>query len=167
VSYNRSLGISSPALESVLVAMFDARTMWRQGMDLLEQHKVNEAIEKFENAESYDAEEPLYLCSQGMALLALPPAEDTNESIESLTDVAFSFDQDLVEAHILAANYMVRRNDYEAARTHIRKVLALDPDNREAKSFKQRSRVSQVGAQVSFKKKSESILDRALKLIKR
>lgn len=167
VAYNRSLGISSPALESVLVAMFDAREMWRQGTALLDGRKINEALEKFENAESYDAEEPLYLCSQGMAMLALPPADDTNETIEGLIDVAFSFDQDLVEAHILAAHYMVRRNDHEAARTHIRKVLAIDPDNRDARSFKQKSRVSQVGAQVSFKKKQESLLDKALKLIKR
>jgi len=167
VAYNRSQGISTPGLEAQLAAIFEARGFWRQGMQLLEQRNANDALEMFERAENCDSEEPDYFCAQGNALLAMAPADDTYETIESLLDVAMSFDQDLVGAHMLYAEYMVRKNDFEAAQVHIRKVLALDPESREARAFRVKTKVSLAGGQVNFKKKQDSILQRALKLIKR
>ena len=167
VAYNRSQNISTPGLEAQLAAMFEARGYWRQGMQLLEERKAAEALELFEAAENCDAEEPDYFCAQGQALLAMAPGPDTGETIESLLDVSFSFDPDLVGAHLLAADYMVRKNDIEAAQGHIRKVLALDPDSREARAFRMKVKASKVAGQVSFKKKPESLLERAMKLVKR
>lgn len=167
VSYNRSQNISTPGLEAQLAAMFEARGFWREGMELLEQRKAAEALELFEAAENCDAEEPEYFCAQGMALLAMAPATDTYETIESLLDVAFSFDADLVGAHLLAADYMVRKNDFEAAQSHIRKVLALDPESREARAFRVKAKASKAAGQVNFKKKQESLLQKAINLIKR
>ncbi len=167
VSYNRSQNISTPGLEAQLAAMFDARGFWREGMQLLEQRKAAEALELFEAAEDCDAEEPDFFCAQGQALLAMAPAPDTAETVESLLEVAFSFDPDLVSAHLLAAEFMVRKNDLEAAQGHIRKVLALEPENRDARAFRLKAKASRAAAQVSFKKKPESLLQKAFKLIKR
>jgi len=167
VAYNRSQNISTPGLEAQLAAMFEAREYCRQGMELLEERKAAEALELFEAAENCDAEEPDYFCAQGQALLAMAPGPDTAETIESLLDVSFSFDPDLVGAHLLAAEFMVRKNDIEAAQGHIRKVLALDPDSREARAFRLKVKASKVAGQVSFKKKPESLLERAMKLVKR
>jgi len=167
VAYNRSQSISTPGLEAQLAAIFEARGLWRQGVSLLELRKPSEAIEYFEAAENIDQEEPEYLCSQGMALLAMAPEDDTYETIESLLDVAFSFDPDLIPAHLLAAEYSVRKSDLETAQSHIRKVLALDPDNRDAKTFKKRAKSATGLGQVSFKRKQESLLQKAIKLIRR
>jgi hypothetical protein len=168
ITYNRQQGISTPGLEGMLMSVFAARHTWRQGMTQLESRNAAAALELFESAEGQDGEEPDYLCAQCRALLAMPADEETYARIDGLLETAFGFDRDLIEAHMVSAIYLGRKNEPDEARVHIRKILLLDGEHREAKSFKVKPKTANGGTgQANFMKKSESLWDKALKLVNR
>jgi len=166
-AYNRQIGISTPSLDTRVVEMGEARAVWRAGVDLLHEHKAPEALAQFEVASRQDPYEPEFKVYQAWAILATPPTPGSLFQSRGLVDEALKVDPDLVEG--LACMGAIERMEgkADAAREHVRRALALDPDNAHGREVQDLLRPRPGAPKMSFQKSPSSLVDRIMGLFRK
>ena len=160
LSYNRAIGESAAALDARITEIFDARAMYRTGMDLLAERRYDEALAQFEAAAARDPGEPEYTAAIAQVLVSRGHDQRQLERARALADHALKQDPELVPAIVVLASICRLENKRDEALELARRALRIDPDSKEALTVRDLLQPSLSGTKISFEKKRESILDR-------
>ncbi len=166
-AYNRQMGISTPSLDTRVVEIAEARAVWRAGVDLLEEHRPAEAAVQFEAALRQDPHEPEYKVYQAWAILAMPPSSGAMFQARALVEEALKVEPDLVQGLACLGSISRMEGKVDAAREYVRRALALDPDNAQAREVRELLRPRAGAPKMSFQKSPSSLVDRIVGLFKK
>lgn len=166
-AYNRQSGIATPSLESRIVEIHEARSMWRAGVEMLQAHKAGDALAQFEAAARQDPHEPEFKVYQAWAILAMPPSGDNLQRALEAVEEAAKVEPDLVEGLVCQATIARLQGRFDDAREFVRRALSLDPDHSEARAVKDLLRARAPAPKMNFQKSRLSLVDRVMALFKK